>query len=272
MFQKLIFARWIDIVRWAIVRCLREAVQFEGFIVKEEIGLKTTTLNKLFDNQNINPDFIKMDTQGAELKILHGGDQYLDNLLGLELEVEFNEIYEKQPLFYDIDCYVRSKDFELFDLNRYWAKQQNMNNNSSTRGQLIFGDAIYFRTIDSFFAIKFKDENERKNKFLKMLSILSLYGFFDTAIEYLHHPLSPLDQFSGASIEKEILKTSSYPRWQKFAFNNRYALSISRFFYYIANMLSYKRKISGWGTDYNAIDGRFSYHCFDKYSKIFGQK
>ena|GEM_PF-1483472 len=28
MFQKLIFARWIDIVRWAIVRCLREAVQF----------------------------------------------------------------------------------------------------------------------------------------------------------------------------------------------------------------------------------------------------
>jgi len=28
LFQKLIFARWIDIVRWAIVRCLREAVQF----------------------------------------------------------------------------------------------------------------------------------------------------------------------------------------------------------------------------------------------------
>ena len=244
----------------------------DGFIVKKEIALKTTTLNQLFDSQNIKPDFIKLDTQGAELKILQGGNQYLDNVLGIEVEVEFNSIYEKQPLFSNIDQLLREKDFELFDLNRYWAKQQNMGKSHSSRGQIIFADAIYFRSINSFFSSNFSNDNERKIKFLKMISILSLYGFFDTAIEYLNHSQAPFKKNYLAALEKEILIASSYPKWQKLFFDNKYAAVLSRFVLHISNIMSYKIKTHGWGTDYNAVDGRFLYHRFDKYVKIFGQK
>ena len=245
---------------------------WDGFSIKKEIALKTSTLNYVFSENNIKPDFIKIDTQGAELKILKGGSQYLNDLLALEIEVEFIPMYENQPLFSDIDSYLRSKGFEIYDLNRYWAYQRNMNHNCSNRGQLIFGDAIYFRSIDSFFSMNFNNENEKKEKFLKILCIFFLYGFFDTAIEYLHHSKAPFRLNETKSLEKEIISISSYPRWQKIFFNNKYALKISKLLEYLANMLSYKRKSFGWGTDYNTINGRYLYYISDKFSKIFGKK
>ena len=43
---------------------------------------------------------MKIDAQGSELNILEGGEKFLkNNLIGLQIEVEFNEIYKGQPLF-----------------------------------------------------------------------------------------------------------------------------------------------------------------------------
>ena len=52
-------------------------------------------------------DFIKLDTQGSELDILHGAGSLLDNCSGLQLEVMFSPLYEGQPLFADVDAYLR---------------------------------------------------------------------------------------------------------------------------------------------------------------------
>ena len=62
-------------------------------------------------------DFMKLDTQGSELGVLQGAGQLLDDLLLLEIEVEFNPIYVGQPLFGDVDAYMRQHGFVLWRLD-----------------------------------------------------------------------------------------------------------------------------------------------------------
>ena len=52
-----------------------------------------------------NYDFIKLDVQGAELPILKGGVDTLDNIMGIEIEIEFKEIYKSQPLFSETNSF-----------------------------------------------------------------------------------------------------------------------------------------------------------------------
>ena len=226
--------------------------------IDKEIQLETTTLKKILSKNNVKPDFLKIDTQGAELNILKGAGEYLDTILGLELEVEFVHFYEKQPLFSDVDSFVRSKGFELFDLNRYWGNRVNMSKYSINRGQLIFADAIYFRSIESFYSMTFDSADAKKEALLKMVSILALYGFFDVAIEYINHSSSPLTDIEIHLLEKNLC--FYYPKWQKILLNNRFAGMLGKLFHLVGNLFSYQLRTFGWGTDYNAIDGRYLYY------------
>lgn len=237
--------------------------------IKKEIPLQTTTLKKVFDKNNIKPDFLKIDTQGAELKILKGADEYIDNVLGLELEVEFMHMYENQPLFSEIDNFVRGKDFELYDLNRHWANRISTSRYHSNRGQLVFADAIYFRSAESFYSLSFSSKKDQKEKVIKFIMIFALYGFFDVAIEYLHHPFTPFSKEEIQLLEKALNDFSAYPGWHKLLFNNRIAKSFGRLFLYLGNIFSLIMKTYGWGSDYNTLDGRYLYHINDKMSQHF---
>ena len=62
-------------------------------------------------------DFLKLDTQGSELDILRGGEHILGTVRALEVEVEFNAIYVGQPLFADVDTYLRARGFVLWKLS-----------------------------------------------------------------------------------------------------------------------------------------------------------
>jgi FkbM family methyltransferase len=60
---------------------------------------------------------LKLDTQGSELDILKGADRTLQQCLFINVEVEFNPLYEKQPLFCDVDRFLRDRGFVLWRLN-----------------------------------------------------------------------------------------------------------------------------------------------------------
>ena len=61
-------------------------------------------------------DVLKLDVQGAELAVLRGAGELLDGVQALDLEVEFNPIYREQPLFGDIDVFLRAHGFVLWRL------------------------------------------------------------------------------------------------------------------------------------------------------------
>lgn len=61
-----------------------------------------------------NVDAIKLDTQGSELDILRGATAALRTCAMIDIEVEFNAIYEGQPLFCDVDRFMRDNGFVLW--------------------------------------------------------------------------------------------------------------------------------------------------------------
>jgi FkbM family methyltransferase len=59
---------------------------------------------------------MKLDAQGGELDVLRGAGHALKDVQLLEIEVEFNPIYQGQPLFGDIDRCLREQGFVLWSL------------------------------------------------------------------------------------------------------------------------------------------------------------
>jgi FkbM family methyltransferase len=91
-------------------------------------------------------DFLDLDTQGSELEILQGAQAFLSaDVVGVKCEVEFSPLYQDQPLFGDIDAYLRTFGFMLFDLSRSRYRRANFPPHALTRGQLLWGDAIFLR-------------------------------------------------------------------------------------------------------------------------------
>lgn len=85
-----------------------------------DLEVVTTTLDHWAKDAGIEVvDYIKIDTQGTELEILQGGTRVLEHVRCLEVEVEFNPIYLGQPLFADIDTFLRSRGFVLWKLTNH---------------------------------------------------------------------------------------------------------------------------------------------------------
>ncbi|MDE2174721.1 MAG: FkbM family methyltransferase [Betaproteobacteria bacterium] len=59
-------------------------------------------------------DHLKIDTQGSELDILKGALNIIKTVRSIEVEVEFNPMYIGQPLFHDVDRFLRDNGFELW--------------------------------------------------------------------------------------------------------------------------------------------------------------
>ncbi|MFH1189197.1 MAG: FkbM family methyltransferase [Candidatus Omnitrophota bacterium] len=129
-------------------------------------------------------DFLKLDTQGGDLKILKGAAGLLEGrVFGIDVEVEFAPLYEGQPLFSDIDVFLRDRGFHIFDMRRYYWKRKAGLVAPNIKGQMIFGDALYFKTYDSFVkGILGKGGIVLKTKILKAIAICQLYGKADYAL------------------------------------------------------------------------------------------
>lgn len=86
-----------------------------GMLIEQVIEVDLTTLDEWCDARDITTvDYIKLDTQGSELDIIRGGRDVLSSSLVIETEVEFNPLYLDQPLFGQIDAYLRAVGFTFW--------------------------------------------------------------------------------------------------------------------------------------------------------------
>lgn len=153
----------------------------ERFKIIDRIHLKTEKLDKLIYDSSINQlDFIKIDTQGSELEILKGAENTLKDVVGLEVEVEFVELYKNQPLFSEVNDYLLLKRFDLYDLKMtYWKKKGLSNDNK--KGQLIYADALYFKPPKFILSMK----NVSSEKIIRTMFIYLAYGYYSLAKEII---------------------------------------------------------------------------------------
>ncbi|MDA8872016.1 FkbM family methyltransferase [Candidatus Thioglobus sp.] len=163
----------------------------DTFTVTEITKVSTIDLDSFCVENNIkNVDFIKLDTEGSELDILKGAEKTLkSSVIGISIEVEFIKMYIDQPLFSDVDQYLRSLNFELYDLDLSRKTRSSLSPYSSSNldiGQLAQGQALYLR--DSASELDSYNLNKKfwnKTKILKMASIQEVFNLPDCAIELI---------------------------------------------------------------------------------------
>lgn len=162
------------------IELLDKYPEVERFDVVNTITIKTDTMdNQLHNAGLIEVDFIKIDTQGYDLAILEGAEKTLENVIGLEIEVEFLPMYKNQPLFPEVNQFVTSHGFELFDLKRYYWRRRNISHKygATKKGQMIFADALYFRTPEKICS----EKNVSEDKILRTAAVYLAYEYFDLA-------------------------------------------------------------------------------------------
>ena len=152
--------------------------------VVETTTAEATTLDIALKEAGIaDVDFVELDTQGSELLILQGATETLaSSVFGVEVEVEFIELYEGQPLFADVDQFLRPLGFELFDLTGAYWKRRVGERVGGRKGQIVFGDALYLSSTEKLFSLG-PGHPVSKPKVLKAIAVCVAYGYYDFALE-----------------------------------------------------------------------------------------
>ncbi len=125
-----------------------------GFSVEEEIEVDTIRLDDLENVEQ--PDLIKIDVQGTELDVLLNGPRTVANSVIIECEVEFVPLYEGQPLFGDVQVYLRSKGFvlhKLIDLAGRALRPVRVRPASAPFSQVLWADAVFVRDFSDLMAL-----------------------------------------------------------------------------------------------------------------------
>ena len=153
--------------------------EIERFEIIKKVKIKADTLdNQLEKNKIRNIDFIKIDAEGFELSILKGAQNALEQAIGLEIEVCFFPIRENQPLFHDVNKFMLNLGFELFDLKRnYWRRISHARYEDNRKGQIIHGDALYFRVPEDLT----ENVSVAKGSVVKAICVYLAYGYIDLA-------------------------------------------------------------------------------------------
>lgn len=94
-------------------------------------------------------DYLKLDVQGAELMVLQGATATLRDVLVLHTEIEFLPIYKRQPLFADIDAFLRSQGFVLHKISGMKGASFKLPGIdvelAGAVNQAMWGEAVYIR-------------------------------------------------------------------------------------------------------------------------------
>lgn len=151
------------------------------------VGIETTTLDSFCQTEGIDEiDFLQVDVQGADLQVLEGASQILaSSILGIQIEVAFSELYVNQPLFADVDTYIRKQGFTFFHL-KVGLRQRARSPICSSEfgGQLLWGDAYYFRDLIREDIISHLKTPE---KILKLACVADIMDFPDYTLELLEY-------------------------------------------------------------------------------------
>ena len=170
----------------------------ENFSVLET---ETVETKRLDDVEECPPmDFVKIDVQGGELDILRHGVKTLGTVTVIQSEVEFVPVYKDQPLFGDLQIFLRDHGFQLhkfFDVaGRCFRPFQMRNNPHGAMSQVLWADAVFvrdFTRLDGF----------ADAQLLKTAAILhEVYLSFD----FVRYFLDALDRRNGGALAERYMK------------------------------------------------------------------
>lgn len=113
-------------------------------------GRRTVSTTRLDDiPASADADLIKIDVQGAEVEVLKNGVRALSAATAIHIEVSFVELYHGQPMFADVDRFLRAAGFQFHTftgmISRAFLPLANRNNPVRAFNQHLQADAVYVR-------------------------------------------------------------------------------------------------------------------------------
>jgi FkbM family methyltransferase len=122
-------------------------------------------------------DFIHMDIQGAELQALQGGERLLKTTKLLQVETCFLQMYKKQPMFSEVELYLREQGFMFHRMVspaiRTWRPLNVGGDMFTGWSQLFWADAIFVRNVTTW------DQMSAEDLTIMAFLLHDLYKAFD---------------------------------------------------------------------------------------------
>jgi FkbM family methyltransferase len=144
--------------------------------------VRTASLDKFAADHGVEGvDLIKIDVQGAELEIFQGGANLLRTVSCIVSEVEFVPLYKDQPLFGDVDAFLRGQGFlfhKFLGLSGRTMKPLIVNGDINAAIQHMWSDAVFVRNL-------LEPAGIRDEQLLKLAVLMELYGSVDVAAYFL---------------------------------------------------------------------------------------
>jgi len=155
------------------------------YSITDTLKVKTIRLDTAASKYGfMDAGFIKIDTQGTELDILKSGKSLLENsVVGIHTEVEFHEFYSGQSLFSEVDSFLRSLGFSLFDLEKRFLRRDSYDTTLYSRRQVVWGNALYLK--EPSFLTEKKDGKTYLKQLKNLLAVALSFGYFDLVFEIL---------------------------------------------------------------------------------------
>ncbi len=149
--------------------------------VEERVSIPTVRLDDI--NEITIVDYLKIDIQGAELEVFRNGINRLKDCLVIHTEVNFLPMYEGQPLFSEVELYLRELGFIFHKFDPLVSRiLQPMTLNNDIRGQLsqvTYADAVFVKDFTKF--------DQLSSKQLKKIALIlnDIYESFDIVLRAL---------------------------------------------------------------------------------------
>ena len=142
-----------------------------------------------------------MDIQGSELNVLENAVNVLKTSVLVQVEVEFVELYEGQPLFSDVDSFLRSQGFQFhcFDggvAGRAFKPLLIDNDATKPFNQTLWADAFYVKDW----------MNLKKLSREQLVSYAILTYFVLGSIDLTHVILVHLDNVYSSNFRDKFIK------------------------------------------------------------------
>ncbi len=170
--------------------------RFHGFSewgrVLETVPVQTRRLDDVPEARGA--DLLKLDIQGGELMALRHAEARLAELAVIQTEVEFLPLYRGQPLFSDVDQFLRARGFVLHrffpTVSRVVAPLLVNNDIYAGLSQLVWADAVFVRDFTA-------PDRQSPQQLLAGARILhGCYGSIDLAL----HLLTEHDRRAGGDL------------------------------------------------------------------------
>jgi len=142
------------------------------------------TLDDAARSHGVRADVLKLDSQGLEVPILEAAGSLLDDVVVLDLEAGFVENYVGESTLAEVDVFLRSRGFLLFDLE---ARHVTRVAGPETRGQPLWAETLWLRDWLSERSFGVPAPEPTPDRLLRSIFLASFLGHADYARELVRH-------------------------------------------------------------------------------------